>query len=314
MATNEPRYREAEQRLWRSLGLTPTEQRVHLAQVGVNVRIQEVGQGPPVLFVHGGSICGASWAPLVARLAGFRCLLLDRPGCGLSEALPDRLQDVQALGSFAERLLVDVLDAMQIDKAHLVATSFGGYIALRTAAAHPDRAGRMVEFGWTIGAPTAGLPLLMRLASIPAVARLMSAIPPNERAVRMILRSIGLRQALAAGRISQEEINWFLALLRDTNTVRNEVKSNPRIITLRGMNERVVLPQSLLSGIDTPIYFLWGGEDLYGGEQIAREFVQKIPNAQLEIMPGAGHAVWMDDAAHSAEITRKWLNQTTLAG
>ena len=36
MAMNEPRYREAEQRLWRSLGLAPAEQRVHLAQIGVN--------------------------------------------------------------------------------------------------------------------------------------------------------------------------------------------------------------------------------------------------------------------------------------
>jgi hypothetical protein len=74
---NEVRYREAERRLWESVGVTPTEQRLHLGRTGVTVRVQEVGQGPSVVFVHGASNCGTSWAPLVARLDGFRCVMLD---------------------------------------------------------------------------------------------------------------------------------------------------------------------------------------------------------------------------------------------
>ena len=106
MGTNETRYRQAEERLWQSFGLRPTEQRVRLARIGVTVRVQEIGQGPPILFVHGGSICGTSWAPLVARLSGFRCLLLDRPGCGLSDPLDSKFDDVEAQGIFAQALVV----------------------------------------------------------------------------------------------------------------------------------------------------------------------------------------------------------------
>lgn len=153
---NEVRYREAERRLWQSVGVTPTEQRVQLGRTGITVRVQEVGQGPAVVLLHGTSNSGASWAPLVARLDGFRCVVLDRPGCGLSEPLVTRFDDLERLGTFADTLVIDLLDAMRLDDAHLVATSFGGYIALRTAAAHPDRIGRMVEFGWTFGAPIAG--------------------------------------------------------------------------------------------------------------------------------------------------------------
>jgi 2-hydroxy-6-oxonona-2,4-dienedioate hydrolase len=308
---NEDRYRESEQRLWQSLGVSPTELRVRLPRIGVTVRIQEVGQGPAAVFVHGGSNSGTSWAPLAAQLSGFRCVLLDRPGCGLSDPLDARFDDVRALGTFAEALIVDVLDAMQIDKAHVVATSFGGYMALRTAAAHPERMGRMVQLGWTIGAPTAGFPLIMRITGVPALAWLMTAVPPNERMVRMMFRSIGLRQALDAGRISQEAIDWFVALLRDTDTMRNEIKAGPRIIKLRGMNNSVLLPESLLASIRTPIYFLWGQQDPFGGEDIAREFVKSVPNCQLEIMPEAGHAVWMDDPAHVANATANWLSQMT---
>jgi len=253
---DEVRYRAAERRLWQSCGVTPTEQRVRLDRIGVTVRVQEVGQGPAVVFVHGASTSGTSWASLVARLRGFRCLLLDRPGCGLSDPLPARLDDMDALGTFAEALIVDVLEALQLDRAHLVATSFGGYLALRTAAAHPERIGRMVEFGWPIGAPAGRIPLLMRLTSVPALARLLTTLPPNERAVRALFRSIGLRQSLAAGRISAETIGCYLALLRDTDTLRNELTAGPRIITLRGMNDRVLLPAGLLAAIRTTVYFL----------------------------------------------------------
>lgn len=304
----EVRYREAERRLWESVGVTPTEQRLQLGRTGVTVRVQEVGEGPAVVFVHGASNSGVSWAPLAARLDGFRCVLLDRPGCGLSEPLATGFDDVERLGAFADALIVDMLDALGLDSAHVVATSFGGYIALRTAAAHPDRIGRVVEFGWTVGAPMAAIPLVMRLASVPMLGRLLAAVPPNERAVRAMLRSIGLCRALETGRFSQVMVDAYLALLRDTDTMRNELKAGPRIISpLRGMNESVLLPASLLAKIHTPIYFLWGQEDPFGGADIARQFVKHLLNAELELLPGTGHAVWVDDPDHAATTTRRFL-------
>ena len=196
----------------------------------------------------------------------------------------------------------------QMDDTYLVATSFGGYIAFRTAAAHPDRVGRIVEFGWTFGAPIAGPPLLMRLASVPMVGRLLTAVPPNERAVRAMLRRIGLRQALQAGRVPQEVVDCYLALLRDTDTMRNELRAGPRLIFLfRGLDERVLLPADLLAEIHAPVCFLWGEEDPFGGADIARRFVKHLPNAELELLPGTGHAVWIDDPDHAATTTRRFL-------
>jgi 2-hydroxy-6-oxonona-2,4-dienedioate hydrolase len=306
---NETRHREIDQRLWRSLGVAPTEYRLDLNRIGTTIRVQEVGTGPPVVFVHGGSISGTSWASLAARLPDFRCVMIDRPGCGLSEPLATTFHDVDALGRFAEDLTVDVLDGLGLERAHLVATSFGGYLALRGAAAHPARIHRMVEFGWPIGAPVGRTPAVMRVAAVPAIGRLLASIPPNERAAKAILRGIGLRQALEAGRITQEMLDWFLSLLRDTDTMRNELKAGPRIIhPVRGMNRRLLLPPSLLSKVSTPLYFLWGEEDPLGGADIARSFVKHFPNAELELMPGAGHAVWMDDADKAAATARRFLS------
>ena len=55
---NEARYRDVERRLWESLGLRPIERHVRLSRLQTTARLQEVGDGPTILFVHGGSASG----------------------------------------------------------------------------------------------------------------------------------------------------------------------------------------------------------------------------------------------------------------
>jgi pimeloyl-ACP methyl ester carboxylesterase len=148
----------------------------------------------------------------------------------------------------------------------------------------------------------------MRLASVPMMGRLLAAVRPNERVVRAMFRRIGLRQALDAGRVPQEVLDCYLALLRDTATMRNELRAGPRLVfPLRGMNAQVLLSVSLLAKIHAPLYFLWGEEDPFGGPDIARRFVKHLPNAELELLAGAGHAAWVDDTDHALITTSKFL-------
>ena len=94
---NETRYREAELRLWKSFGLAPTDRQLLLARCDTSIRVQDVGTGPPVILIHGVSNSGTSWAPLVAGLGEYRCVIVDRPGCGLSEPLIDPFENVGGL-------------------------------------------------------------------------------------------------------------------------------------------------------------------------------------------------------------------------
>ena len=305
---NESRYRHAEQSLWASVGVTPTERQLRLERTGTTARVQEVGAGPTVVFVHGASNAGASWASLVARMDGFHCVLLDRPGCGLSEPLAGRLDDVARLATFADGLVVDVLDAMGIDTAMVVATSFGGYIGLRTAAAHPDRITRTFVVGWPIGAPIAATPLSMRLSTVTGLGRVMLSIPPTAGMVKAMLRGVGLRGAIESGRFGPVEIEWFRSLLRDTDTMRNELRSLPPILTpIKGINETILFDDAVLGSITNPVAFLWGEADPMGGAAIARTFVARVPGATLELLPGAGHAPWIDDPDHVAAAAKQFL-------
>ena len=159
---------------------------------------------------------------LLPYLNGFRCALLDRPGCGASPPYEGDIHTIDRFLEYADTLLVDVLDALEAPTARIVSTSLGGCFALRGAAAHPDRIDRMVEFGFVVGAPIGAVPISMRLATMPGVRRLMTSIPPPRGAVRTILRQLGLGPALADGRITAESFEWFVSLLRDTPTLRNE--------------------------------------------------------------------------------------------
>ncbi|TFH20306.1 MAG: alpha/beta hydrolase [Acidimicrobiales bacterium] len=305
---NVVRFREAERRLWESVEVAPTERWLHLTRANCAVRVQEVGAGPAVVFIHGGSNGGSSWDSLVARLDGFRCIMLDRPGCGLSDPLPTRPDGIEGIEGYADSLIADLLDALELGQSNVVATSYGGYFALRGAAAHPDRIDRILEFSWTIGAPMAKVPLMMRLSSVAGVGWLMARVAPTERAVRMMLRQIGLGAALDSGRFDQESLDWYVALLRHTHTMRNDFEASPKLISpIRGMNERVLLPARLLADIRAPVYFLWGEDDPNGGADIARQFTSHVPNAELELMAGAGHAPWMDDPDHAAAVTRSFF-------
>ena len=306
---NEARYRDAELRLWESLALAPSEQWLQLERSATSIRVQEVGSGPPVILVHGTRTAGASWAPLVAGLGEFRCVMVDRPGCGLSEPIKTRFDNVARLEAFADGFIADVLDSLELDRASVVATSFGGYIGFRSVAAHPERIDRVVEFGYSVGAPIEKIPFLMRLSDVTPLGRAMASIPPTRSAVRFLLRRIiGLGEAIDAGRVSDETIEWFLALLRDTNTMRNEIDAGPRLIDpIRGLNREILFSDSLLASIPVAIKFVWGTKDIFGGAEVARGLIAKLPDAELELMDGVGHAPWVDDPDHSARSVSDFL-------
>lgn len=298
---DETSYRQAEARLWGSVGIEPAETWIRPACTGTQVRVQEVGGGEPILFIHGGPNAGSTWAPLVGHLSGFRCLLIDRPGTGLSE--PCRL-DAATFPQFAEAFVGDLLDALEIDRADVVASSLGGHIALRSAAAHPERFKRMVQMAAPALVPDQRLPIFIRLLTVGPIRKLINALPPNERAERSILRQIGHGKSLDAGRIPQPFIDWYLDLDRYTDTMRNDGELIAELIPSR---DRLTLTGELLGSVRVPTLFPWGEDDAFGGAENAREVTAAMPEAELVMLPEAGHLPWIDDPAGVGAATREFL-------
>ena len=303
--TREQAYRKSERGLWQSLEATPTERYVELPRLAVRVRVQEVGEGPAAVYLHGGPSAGATWAPLAAQLDGIRSIIVDRPGTGLSEAFPVAAAN---LDSFADHFLVDLLDALGLDRAHIVASSFGGFLGLRAAAIAPERIDRMVQMSCPAGVSGMTVPTFMRAAAVPVLRWLMAAMPVSERGARSMLSGIGHAASVEAGLFTPEFMTWYLSLQRDTATMRNELRMIGSFFTVRGIvHPALSLSDALLRSVRTPTFFYWGADDPFGAEDVAEQTVAALGDATLRMVPRAGHLPWLDDPADAARAVESFL-------
>ncbi len=289
---NEAKYRTAEQKLWKSVGLTVSERRIRLKSTGTDVRVQTTGDGSPVVFVHGGPNTGSTWAPMLEHLRGFECFVVDRPGTGLSE---DYVMRRPAAFEIADRFIADILDGLQLERAHVIASSFGGFLALRSAAATPDRVRRMVQMACPAFAPGMKTPQFMRAMRFGLVRWLVPRLPPSARANDDIMRQIGHGASLDASRIPRCFSEWYLDMLRYTNTMKNDLAMIGDALSGDHFDPALTLGAPVLGAVRAPTLFLWGSGDGFGGEQVARDVISAMQSASLEMFPEFGHLPWLDD-------------------
>ena len=297
-------YRAAEAQYWDSYNIQPKEHYLNLAPLKTKVRVQEIGEGDPVLFVHGGPNAGTTWASLVSELQDFRCLILDRPGSGLSEPVDVTRLDFRRYGA---DLLVSVLDELEIQKSAVVASSFGGAMALFFAAAHPDRVSRMVQQGCPALIEGMGLPTFMRLLTIGPVGRFMASQESTMPVSLSIMRQIGHGKTIDKDALPPGMMDWYLALMNQTDTMRNELQAIQHVANWRGVRPEYSYDGDLMRSIPTPTLFLWGEDDTFGGRGIARHAVNSMPDASLVMFPDQGHLPWLDDPVDHARYTREFL-------
>lgn len=102
----------------------------------------ERGAGEPLVFVHSGITDRRMWDPQMDSFGEYRSVRYDLQGFGGSEAT--------GAGTNRDELF-DVLDALGIERAHLVGASFGGGIALDAALERPDRVRSLTLVGPAVG-------------------------------------------------------------------------------------------------------------------------------------------------------------------
>lgn len=306
---NELRYRQAEEALFADAGVQPSERWIELPKIGTTARVLEIGSGPPVLFLHGGPIAAATWAYVAAQLPDLRCLLLDRPGTGLSPA-PAAIPRVDELPLYVEALTRDVLDALDLRSASIVGSSLGGYSALRSAASLPDRVDRVVLAGYPAFAPGWRQPSFFTLLRAPLLGRVLLAAPVTRTSARMSLGQLGHKRSLSTNRVPPAMIDWTRAWQRDTDTMRNDGRMIITLGTWRGgFDPSLDLTAEDLAAVSAPVLLLAGTDDPVGGEPEARQLVSHLADASLEVLAGAGHLPWLDDPTWFANHVSSWLGR-----
>jgi pimeloyl-ACP methyl ester carboxylesterase len=243
----------------------------------------EVGQGPPILFLHGGGACAASWAPLLGRIRA-RMICVDRPGHGRSDPFTYRGVDLRA---HAVDFVASTLDALGVERAPIVGNSIGGTWALWFALAKPERVASIVLVGAPPGLLGTTPPFGMRVLSLRGLNRLMLRGVLTPAGARSIMQRMGHDPS----RMSPELIELMRALSAVPSywpAWRTLIES---VLSLRG--PRLPIGAEDLARIRAPVLYLFGDRDTHGALSVAERACSILPRARLHRLD-AGHLVYLD--------------------
>lgn len=243
--------------------------RVH----GAELRIHEEGEGAgvPVVFVHGYGSRLEAWRAVQPALAlGRRTVSYDQRGFGLSE----RTADGYGPHGHAADLLA-LMDALHLQRAVLVAHSYGAGVALTAALTAPDRvAGIVLVSPFALDAQ---LTSFLRWAQVPLVGEYLSASSFRGFA--------GEKYQLAfadGGRFAT------LAALDEVEAIQAIPKSDEAALaTVRAMDYRDL--QARYRTIAVPVRVVWGEADRVTPIRTLPTFAEHLPQATFTRVPGVGH-------------------------
>ncbi|MDX6565629.1 MAG: hypothetical protein QOE10_1291 [Gaiellales bacterium] len=244
-----------------------------------------LGDGPPLVFVHGLSGCWQNWLEQVPELAReHRVVTLDLPGFG-SSPMPDGEISISRYA----RLLDGLLDQLGIDAAGVIGNSMGGFIAAELAIACPQRVERLV---------------LISAAGISTYADKRTA-----RALPTLRRSERILAASAAWMASRSDTVARRRRLREA-TLALVVRHPGRLPAplaaeqLRGAGKPGFLQaiesildydfRDRLREIACPTLIVWGDGDRLINVRDADVFAELIPGSRLVVFEDTGHMAMLE--------------------
>jgi pimeloyl-ACP methyl ester carboxylesterase len=231
------------------------------------------GEGPSVLLLHGwGSHAGLMW-PLAERLLklGYRVYVPDLPGFGQTPP-PATTWTIYDYAAF----VVAYLDAVGVERTHLIGHSFGGRLGLVLGAESPERLVKMVLIDSAgVKPPSSGS----------ANARLRVY-----KGVRDALAQVGLKG------LSDRLRGWY----NDRYGSADFKNAGPLRETFVKVVNEDLLPYA--ARVRPPTLLLWGEADEDTPVWMAKQLEAQIPDAGLHTFPGAGHYSYLERLADTTRI------------
>jgi pimeloyl-ACP methyl ester carboxylesterase len=271
---------------------------------GQPVNTIELGEGPPLVFVHGLAGSWPNWLEQLPVLAEeHRVLALDLPGFGHSP-MPE--QEISIAGY--ARTLDRLLDVLQVDAAAVVGNSMGGFIGAELAIAFPQRVERLVLVS------AAGLSTY----NDPRTRRAMPALRPAERILAAgtawfaskadsVMRRPRLRAAAMNVVVRHPE---RLPAALAAEQVRGSGKPGfiQALGDLMAYDVRERLPE-----IACPTLIVWGECDRLISVRDADVFEELIPNSRKVIFEDTGHMAMLERPAAFNALLKDFLAEPPLS-
>jgi len=236
------------------------------------------GSGEPMLWITGFTISAEIFTPVLPLYEPhFECVRYDHRGSGrsggggLPTSMPQLAADAAAL-----------LDRLGIESAHVHGLSMGGMIAQELALRFPERVRGLILGGTTPGGPLAARPTLAELRAVRGLGSLVFSREFRERhpeRVRELLRHFRAHRAPPRSMLTQ----LWASVYHDT--------------------------VSRLGDIQAPTLVMHGDADGMTPLANARLLAERIPDAELAVLPGAGHAFLLEQPEATRDLIVEWFDR-----
>ena len=255
---------------------------------GIKTNYHDLGDGPPVLLIHGsgpGVTAWANWRLTMPALANrFRVIAPDIVGFGETE----RPQGFRyALDNWVSHVL-GLLDALGIERAHVVGNSFGGGLALAMAIRAPERVGKLVLMG------SAGVPFPIT-EGLDAV----WGYTPSKENMRALLDIFAF---------DRELLNDDLAKLRYEASIRpgyQEAFAAMFPAPRQRWVDALASPESAIRALTHETLIVHGREDRVIPLASSLRLLELIPRAQLHVFGQCGHWTQIEHAARFSDLVAR---------
>jgi pimeloyl-ACP methyl ester carboxylesterase len=250
---------------------------------GLEIAYERVGEGPPLVLVHGAAADARMWRPQLAALGDeFTVVAWDEPGAGRSSDVPADF----GLRDYAE-CLAGLIDALGLGPAHVAGLSWGGTVAQELYRHHPE--------------------LVATLILADTYAGWKGSLPEDEVRIRVE----GVRQMLAApvaefdptlpGLFAGDPPAESVALMEEMDTDVRPESMRTAVLVMAEVDQRDLLPR-----IAVPTLLIWGELDARSPLGVARQFEQAIPDTKLVVIPGAGHVSNLERPGLFNDVVREF--------
>ncbi|MGW4109138.1 alpha/beta fold hydrolase [Streptomyces sp. NPDC004976] len=263
---------------------------------GVRLAYRDQGRGMPVIFIHGTPSHSYEWRDVVPHVeaGGFRAVTYDLLGYGRSERPVDRDTSVAAQTD----LLAHLLDALDIDRADIVAHDIGGAIGLRFAVARPERVRRLMVID-SVSYDSWPSPTWRRIID----EHLDDCMSMSQEAFDDLLtRQLAMTVAdtsLMTGDVLRAYLAPHRSALGRASFFEHQVRHYDAKYT-----EEI---SDALGRLTMPVRLLWGEEDQWQPLHYARRLSDAIPDADLVTVPDAGHFLMEDAPERVVDEIRNFL-------
>jgi pimeloyl-ACP methyl ester carboxylesterase len=252
-------------------------------------QVIELGEGEPLLLLHGGGGHPAQWGLTLSPLAKrHRVLAIDRPGHGLAD--PFDYQGVDLL-AHAHRFIADFLDAERLRSISIAANSAGGFFAFSFALLSPERVRHLALVGAPFSIARPHVPLPMRVVFTPIMKPVLRSImgrPSRDRARWMWKRFL----VAYPERLPDAFLDLEVANQRRNHSTMFTFMN--RLFGAGGIKEEFILTDRW-EKLSVPTTFIWGERDVTLPATVAQALAAKNGHFRFVQIPDVGHVPWFDN-------------------